>query len=62
MTRRCFSGAALVASAVAACVVSPTGSRQLRWFEQTAIGASKEAYTAQLAQLRSEGKLVTESR
>jgi predicted Zn-dependent protease len=54
---------ALVASAVAACVVSPTGRRQLSLVpEQTAIGASKEAYTAQLAQLRSEGKLVTESR
>jgi predicted Zn-dependent protease len=54
---------ALAVLAVAACVVSPTGRRQLSLVpEATAIGASKEAYTAQLAQLRSEGKLVTESR
>ena len=64
MTKKMFFWVpALVASAVAACVVSPTGRRQLSLVpEQTAIGASKEAYTAQLAQLRSEGKLVTESR
>jgi predicted Zn-dependent protease len=54
---------ALAVLAVTACVVSPTGRRQLSLVpEATAIGASKEAYTAQLAQLRSEGKLVTESR
>jgi hypothetical protein len=53
----------LAALAVTACVTSPTGRRQLSLVpEQTAIGASAEAYTAQLAQLRSEGKLVTESR
>jgi predicted Zn-dependent protease len=53
----------LVAAALTACVVSPTGRRQLSLVpEETAIGASKEAYAAQLAQLRSEGKLVTESR
>jgi predicted Zn-dependent protease len=54
---------ALAFLVVTACVVSPTGRRQLSLVpEEAAIGASKEAYTAQLAQLRSEGKLVTESR
>ena len=54
---------ALATLAVTACAISPTGRRQLSLVpEQTAIGASKEAYTAQLAELRSEGKLVTESR
>jgi predicted Zn-dependent protease len=54
---------ALAALAATACAISPTGRRQLSLVpEQTAIGASKEAYTAQLAELRSEGKLVTESR
>jgi predicted Zn-dependent protease len=64
MTRKiAFWVPALATLAVTACVVSPTGRRQLSLVpEQTAIGASKEAYTAQLAELRSEGKLVTESR
>jgi predicted Zn-dependent protease len=54
---------ALVALTVTACAVSPTGRRQLSLVpESAAIGASKEAYAAQLAQLRSEDKLVTESR
>jgi predicted Zn-dependent protease len=58
-----FWAPALAVLAVTACVVSPTGRRQLSLVpEEAAIGASKEAYTAQLAQLRSEGKLVTESR
>jgi predicted Zn-dependent protease len=58
-----FWAPALAFLAVTACVVSPTGRRQLSLVpEEAAIGASKEAYTAQLAQLRSEGKLVTESR
>jgi predicted Zn-dependent protease len=60
---RFFLVSALAALAVTACAISPTGRRQLSLVpEQTAIGASKEAYTAQLAELRSEGKLVTESR
>ena len=59
---RFFWASALAALAVTACSISPTGRRQLSLVpEQTAIGASKEAYTAQLAELRSEGKLVTES-
>jgi predicted Zn-dependent protease len=58
-----FWAPALAFLVVTACVVSPTGRRQLSLVpEEAAIGASKEAYTAQLAQLRSEGKLVTESR
>ncbi len=64
MTRKIsFWVPALATLAVTACAISPTGRRQLSLVpEQTAIGASKEAYTAQLAELRSEGKLVTESR
>lgn len=53
----------VAALAATACVVSPTGRRQLSLVpEDVAIGASKEAYTAQLAELRSEGKLVTDAR
>jgi predicted Zn-dependent protease len=54
---------ALVALAVAACATSPTGRRQLSLVsEDSAIGASKEAYTAQLAELRQADKIVTDSR
>ena len=61
--KRFFWLPALAAMVATACAISPTGRRQLSLVpEQTAIGASKEAYTAQLAELRSEGKLVTESR
>jgi predicted Zn-dependent protease len=61
--KRFFWLPALAALVATACAISPTGRRQLSLVpEQTAIGASKEAYTAQLAELRSEGKLVTESR
>ena len=64
MTRKAFFWLPAVAAlAATACVVSPTGRRQLSLVpEEAAIGASKEAYAAQLAQLRSEGKLITESR
>jgi predicted Zn-dependent protease len=62
-TKLSFSVPALAALVVTACVVSPTGRRQLSLVpEELAIGASQEAYAAQLAQLRSEGKLVAESR
>jgi predicted Zn-dependent protease len=54
---------ALVAVAMTACATSPTGRRQLSLVsEESAIGASKEAYTAQLAELRQEHKIVTDSR
>jgi predicted Zn-dependent protease len=62
-TKLSFSVPALAALVVTACVVSPTGRRQLSLVpEELAIGASQEAYAAQLAQLSSEGKLVAESR
>jgi predicted Zn-dependent protease len=58
-----FGVPALVALTVAACAVSPTGRRQLSLVsESTAIGASKEAYVTQLAELRQAGKLVSDSR
>ena len=54
----------LMAAVVAtACVTSPTGRRQLSLVsEDAAIGASQEAYVAQLAELRREGKVVDDSR
>ena len=49
--------------ALAACVTSPTGRRQLSLVsEEAAIGASAEAYTTQLAELRREGKIETDGR
>ena len=54
---------ALVALTATACVVSPTGRRQLSLVsEDAAIGASKEAYVSQLAELRQAGKIVTDTR
>ena len=54
---------ALLALAVTACVTSPTGRRQLSLVsEEAAIGASAEAYATQLAELRREGKIETDSR
>ena len=53
----------LGALAVTACVTSPTGRRQLSLVsEEAAIGASAEAYTTQLAELRREGKIETDAR
>ena len=44
-----------------ACTVSPTGRRQLMLVsEGQAISASREAYLGQMADLRGEGKLVTD--
>jgi predicted Zn-dependent protease len=55
-------GTALLAFAVTACAVSPTGRRQLLLVsEDSAIVASQEAYAAQMRELRSEGKLEPES-
>jgi predicted Zn-dependent protease len=57
-----FVGAAILALAVAACAVSPTGRRQLLLVsEDSAIVASQEAYATQIRELRSEGKLEPES-
>lgn len=57
-----FVGAALLALAVTACAVSPTGRRQLLLVsENSAIVASQEAYATQIRELRSEGKIVAES-
>lgn len=56
------TGTALLAVALAACAVSPTGRRQLALVsEDSAIVASQEAYAAQMRELRSEGKLEPES-
>ena len=55
--------AALGALVLTACATSPTGRRQLSLVsEDSAIAASKQAYTTQMAELRKEGKLVTDSR
>jgi predicted Zn-dependent protease len=55
--------AAMLTLAVAACAVSPTGRRQLSLVsEDSAIVASKEAYVTQMAALKNEGKIVTDSR
>jgi predicted Zn-dependent protease len=53
---------ALLAAAVAACAVSPTGRRQLALVsEDSAIVASEEAYAMQIGELRKEGKVLPES-
>lgn len=53
---------ALLAAGVAACVVSPTGRRQLALVsEGTAIAASEEACAMQIGELRQKGKIVSES-
>ena len=55
-------GAALLAIALTACAVSPTGRRQLALVsEDSAIAASDEAYAMQIGELRKEGKIVPES-
>jgi predicted Zn-dependent protease len=60
---RTFAAAAVLAAVAAACAVSPTGRRQLLLVsEDSAIGASKEAYTAQMAALEQAGKVVTDAR
>jgi predicted Zn-dependent protease len=51
----------LVAALLSACAVSPTGRRQLSLVsEESAIAASREAYLAQMNELDSAGKLVTD--
>jgi predicted Zn-dependent protease len=51
----------LIASATAACTVSPTGRRQLSLVsEDSAIAASKEAYLTQMTDLGKSGKLVAD--
>jgi len=63
MTRKShILGAALLAIALTACDVSPTGRRQLALVsEDSAIAASDEAYAMQIGELRKEGKIVPES-
>ena len=52
----------LAAALLGACAVSPTGRRQLSLVsEESAIAASKEAYLAQMNELGTSGKLVTDS-
>ena len=64
MVRKAMRCMPLMAAVVAtACVTSPTGRRQLSLVsEDAAIGASQEAYVAQLTELRREGKVVDDSR
>lgn len=51
----------LAAALLGACAVSPTGRRQLSLVsEESAIAASKEAYLAQMNELGTAGKLVTD--
>jgi len=51
----------IVAALLSACAVSPTGRRQLSLVsEESAIAASKEAYLAQMNELGTAGKLVTD--
>lgn len=51
---------AIVSLIAIACTTSPTGRRQLMLVsESQAIAASREAYVAQMAELGSSGKLVT---
>jgi len=59
MTRKShILGAALLAIALTACAVSPTGRRQLALVsEDTAIAASEEAYAMQIGELRKKGKI-----
>jgi predicted Zn-dependent protease len=57
-----WSTVLLTAALLSACAVSPTGRRQLSLVsEESAIAASKEAYLAQMSELGSAGKLVTNS-
>jgi predicted Zn-dependent protease len=56
-----MSSLLLVAALLGACAVSPTGRRQLSLIsEESAIAASKEAYLAQMNELGTAGKLVTD--
>lgn len=58
---RKMSTVLLAAALLNACAVSPTGRRQLSLVsEESAIAASKEAYLAQMNELGSAGKLVTD--
>jgi len=51
----------LVFALLSACATSPTGRHQLSLVsEKTAIEASKESYVAQMTELKSKGKLVTD--
>ncbi len=57
-----FCAPALLAAALAACAVSPTGRRQLALVsEDSAIVASEEAYAMQIGELREAGKVLPES-
>jgi predicted Zn-dependent protease len=57
-----FAAPALLAVALAACAVSPTGRRQLALVsEDSAIVASEEAYAMQIGELREAGKVLPES-
>jgi predicted Zn-dependent protease len=56
-----FSTLLLAVTLLSACAVSPTGRRQLSLVsEESAIAASKEAYLAQMNELGTAGKLVTD--
>jgi predicted Zn-dependent protease len=56
-----MSSLLFVAALLGACAVSPTGRRQLSLIsEESAIAASKEAYLAQMNELGTAGKLVTD--
>jgi predicted Zn-dependent protease len=56
-----MSSLLLVAALLGACAVSPTGRRQLSLIsEESAIAASEEAYLAQMNELGTAGKLVTD--
>ena len=60
-TIRFWAPAALLVT-LSACVVSPTGRRQLALVsEDSAIVASKEAYVTQIGELRKAGKVLPES-
>src|SRR5688572_6007672 len=57
-----FCAPMLLAVALAACAVSPTGRRQLALVsEDSAIVASEEAYAMQIGELREAGKVLPES-
>jgi predicted Zn-dependent protease len=57
-----FWAPAVLLVTLAACVVSPTGRRQLALVsEDSAIVASKEAYVTQIGELRKAGKILPES-
>ena len=61
MRTRNLALAGLLALALHACAVSPTGRRQfLLVSEETAIAASRESYLAQMNELGSAGKLVND--